>query len=595
MVAVVYVAVPRRIPRNIMRTLARTLARLTIVALPSGALDTYPRQPGVTVEHYVFALELSDASDEIRGDATVSIRFTKDGLTSFFLDLATPSNGKGMTTIGVVSDSVALRHAHTQNRLTITLARPSQAGELRRFTVRYQGIPADGLRMGVNKYNERGFFSWNWPDKAREWLPMIDHPSAKATSEFIVTAPDKYAVVANGLRQSEVSLGDGRKRTHWKQNVPIASWLNAIGVAQFAVHHGGFVKGVELQTWVARQELDAGIARFEATSKRALEFFSERIGPYSYEKLANITAPFGGGATEHATVIFYGDGGTRSGAAPPQPQAAGGRGRGGAGAAATATAGRGAAGRGGGAPPGSGGVIAHEIAHQWFGNSVTESDWDDAWLSEGFATYFTVLYDEHHVGHDAFIRSVQSMFARARTAQQTEKPLVHENISDLRGVIPQLVYQKGGSVLHVLRGQVGTETFWRAIKEYYRRYQNGLATSKDLQRVFEETSGQELEWFFTQWLHWPTVPALEGSWSWDEAGKKVVIQLTQTQKGKPFRLPLEVGLVTEGTIVPRIDRIELTQASQRFEIAAERAPSDLVLDPNTWMLMEPPKISRRQP
>ena len=240
-------------------------------------------------------------------------------------------------------------------------------------------------------------------------------------------------------------------------------------------------------------------------------------------------------------------------------------------------------------------MIAHEIAHQWFGNSVTESDWDDAWLSEGFATYFTVLYDEHHVGRDAFIRSVQSMFARARAAQQTEKPLVHENIADLRGVIPPLVYQKGGSVLHVLRGQVGTETFWRAIREYYRRYQNGLATSKDLQRVFEETSGQELEWFFAQWLHWPTVPALEGSWSWNDAEKKVVIQLTQTQKGKPFRLPLEVGLVTEGNVVPRIERIELTQASHRFEIAADRAPSDVVLDPNTWMLMEPPKFSRRQP
>jgi aminopeptidase N len=563
-----------------MLTLARTLVSLTIVALPSGALDTYPRQPGVNVEHYVFALELSDASDEIRGDATVSIRFTKDGLTSFFLDLATPANGKGMMTTAVLSDRDTLRYTHTQNRLTITLPRPSRAGELRPFTVRYRGIPADGLRMGVNKYNERGFFSWNWPDKAREWLPMIDHPSDKATSEFLITAPDKYAVVANGLRQSEVSLGDGRKRTHWKQGVPIASWLNAIGVAQFAVHHGGFVKGVELQTWVARQELDSGVARFEATSKRALEFFSERIGPYSYEKLANVTAPFGGGATEHATVIFYGDGGTRSGAAPPQPQqAAAGRGRGG----------------GAAPPPGSGGVIAHEIAHQWFGNSVTESDWDDAWLSEGFATYFTVLYDEHHVGHDAFIRSVQSMFARARTAQQTEKPLVHENISDLRGVIPQLVYQKGGSVLHVLRGQVGTETFWRAIHEYYRRYQNGLATSRDLQRVFEETSGQDLEWFFAQWLHWPTIPALEGSWVWDDAGKKVVIQLTQTQKGKPFRLPLEVGLVTEGNVVPRIEKIELTQASHRFEIVADRAPSNIVLDPNTWMLMEPPKFSPRQP
>jgi aminopeptidase N len=571
-----------------MRIVAAVLASLVFVTLPLGALDTYPRQPGVSVEHYVFAVELTDASDEIRGEATVTIRFTKDGLTSFFLDLATPANGKGMATTGVFSDSVALplRYTHAANRLTITLPRPSRASELRRFTIRYHGIPADGLRTGVNKYDERCFFSWNWPDKAREWLPMIDHPSAKATSEFIVTAPDKYAVVANGLLQSEVSLGDGRKRTRWKQSVPIASWLNAIGVEQFAVHHAGLVRGVELQTWVAHQELDAGIARFEPTAQRALEFFSDRIGPYSYEKLANVTAPFDRGATEHASVIFYGDGGTRSGATPrAQPAAAPpASARGSAGGTQAVTA-----------VPGSGGTIAHEIAHQWFGNAVTESDWDDAWLSEGFATYFAALYDEHYVGRDAFVRSVQSMFARARTAAQTEKPLVHENISDLRGVIPPLVYQKGGSVLHVLRGQVGTDAFWMAIREYYRRHQNGLASSADLQRAFEETSGQNLEWFFTQWLHWPTVPAVEGSWWWDDAARKVVIQLAQTQKGKPYRLPLEIGLFGDTTTAPRIEKVELTQVSQRFEIAADRAPSDLTLDPNTWMLMEPPKFSRRRP
>jgi aminopeptidase N len=569
-----------------MHTLAALLAAL-VLAVPSpgafpapspAALDTYPRQPGVKIEHYVFALELSDSTDEIRGETTVTIRFTKDSLTSFFLDLATPSNGKGMTTTGVFSDSVPLHYTHTANRLLITLPRPSRASELRRFTIRYHGIPADGLRTGVNKYNERCFFSWNWPDKAREWLPMIDHPSAKATSEFIVTAPDKYAVVANGLLQSEVSLGDGRKRTHWRQSVPIASWLNAIGVQQFGVHHAGFVRGVELQTWVAHQELDSGIARFETTARQALEFYSDRIGPYSYEKLANVTAPFNGGATEHASVIFYGDGGTRAGAtprtAPSRPRPAG--------AARRA------------AVPGSGGTIAHEIAHQWFGNAVTESDWDDAWLSEGFATYFTLLYDEHYVGHDAFIRGVQGMFARARAAQEaTGKPLVHENISDLRDVIPQLVYQKGGSVLHVLRGQVGTEAFWKGIREYYRQYRNGNASSRDLQRALEETSGQDLDWFFTQWLHGTTIPALEGSWRWDAAGKKVVIQLRQTQKGKPYRLPLEVALVADSGPVPRIEKIEVTQASQRFEIAAERAPSDVVLDPNTWMLMEPPKFGRR--
>ena len=138
-----------------MRPLAATLARYALVALPVGAMDTYPRQPGVHVEHYAFALELSDASEEIRGEATVTIRFTKDGLTSFFLDLATPSSGKGMTTTGVFADSVPLRYTHVDNRLTITLARPSRASELERFTVRYHGITADGLRACLNKYNER--------------------------------------------------------------------------------------------------------------------------------------------------------------------------------------------------------------------------------------------------------------------------------------------------------------------------------------------------------------------------------------------------------------------------------------------------------
>ena len=238
-------------------------AALVAALSPLSAKDTYPRQAGVSPQHYIFALTLSDATDEIDGTSTITIRFTKDGLTSFFLDLSGSANGKGMTVTGVTSGAVngpPVRFSHLENHLTIALDRPTSAGELRSFTVRYHGIPADGLRVGVNKYNERCFFSWNWPNKARDWLPMIDHPSAKATSEFIVTAPQKYSVVANGLLQGETMLGDGRKTTHWKESVPIASWLNAIGVEQFAVHHAGMVKGVELQTWVAHQELDAGIA-----------------------------------------------------------------------------------------------------------------------------------------------------------------------------------------------------------------------------------------------------------------------------------------------------------------------------------------------
>ena len=577
-----------------------TLA-LSAAITPLDARDTYPRQPGIAVQHYVFALTLSDSSDSITGEAQVTIRFVKDGVKTFFLDLASASNGKGMTVDAVLADDKPISYTHTTtNHLNISLPQPSKAGEWHRFTIRYRGVPADGLRIGVNKYNERCFFSWNWPDKAREWLPMIDHPSAKATSEFVITAPQKYSVVANGLLQEETILGDGRKISHWKESVPISSWLNAIGVAEFGIHQAGLVKGVPLQTWVSHQELPSGIERFEATARRAIEFFSENIGPYSYEKMASVSAPFEGGATEHASEVFYGDGGTRNGAPPPVA------GRGGAAGGRAGGGGRANVVIGGGGAGGAGGVIAHEIAHQWFGDAITEGDWDDAWLSEGFATYFTLLYDEHYVGHDQFINGVKGMFARAIAAEATSKlPLVHENIDDLKGVIPQLVYQKGGSVLQMLRGTVGTQTFWKAIREYYARHQNGNASSDDLRRAFEQTSGQDLHWFFDQWLHGTTTPALEGGWKYDAAAKKIIIDLAQTQTGKPFRLPIEIGIVADpATAAPvgrggqsdplvRIEKIELNQAKQRFEIAADKAPKDLILDPNAWVMMDPPKFVAR--
>ncbi len=152
---------------------------------------------------------------------------------------------------------------HEADRLRITLSDAPEQGELRKFTVRYGGIPAAGLKIGPNKYEERTFFSVNWPNKARQWLPMIDHPYDKATSEFIVTAPIHYQVVANGLLQEETDLGDGQRRTHWKQSVPIPSWLNALGVARFSSRHLGSVNGIPLQTWIFHQDREEGIATFD--------------------------------------------------------------------------------------------------------------------------------------------------------------------------------------------------------------------------------------------------------------------------------------------------------------------------------------------
>src|SRR3954468_6595731 len=211
--------------------------------------DTYPRQPDVDAIHYAFSLELGEENPEIAGSAAIEMRFVRAGVTSFELDLASAANGKGMTVTGVASNAGPVTYVHQADRVRITMAAPSQANEHRIFTIKYHGAPANGLRLIRNKNDEWSAFSENWPNRARQWLPMIDHPYDKATSEFIVTAPSKYQVIANGLLLEQIDLGDGRRVTHWKQGVPIASWLNAIGVEQFYVHHAGIVKGVELQTW----------------------------------------------------------------------------------------------------------------------------------------------------------------------------------------------------------------------------------------------------------------------------------------------------------------------------------------------------------
>jgi aminopeptidase N len=560
------------------RTLPAVLA--IAVAAANAYADTYPRQAGVDAHHYVFRLTIADDSPAITGEATAEFRLTAGGIREIVLDLTSPyENGRGMTVTDVASGGRPVAFIHKDDRLVLPLPAPPNAGAHVSFTIKYHGIPAPpaaaaapqaggrpanpGLRLIKNKYGEWSAFSENWPNRARQWLPMIDHPYDKATSEFIVTAPAKYQVVANGLLEEELDLGDGRRVTHWKQGVPIASWLNAIGIAQFSVHHAGRVRGVELQTWVFHQDRDAGRVYFEVPARQALDFFSERIGPYTYEKLANVQAAGLGGGTEHASAIFYGENGVR-----PSPNH---------------------------------GLVAHEIAHQWFGNAVTEADWDDVWLSEGFATYFTHLYTEHYFGRDTMVANLKRDIGRVLAFERANPgiAIVHDNLSDMRRVLNTLVYQKAGWVLHMLRGQIGTDAFWAGIREYYGRYRDANTTSANLQRIMEQASGQSLEWFFRQWLNRAGTPRVRATWRYDAAARQIEVEIAQTHEGEPYRLPLEIGITVEGPsqpgrggqagpVVPqtRIERIELTGRAQRFTIASDRAPLAVTLDPNTWTLMD---------
>jgi aminopeptidase N len=533
-----------------------TLALLLSGVLTAAAAhaDTYPRQPGIDAVHYVFKLHISDRSNEIEGEMTGTFRILTATVKELFLDLASASGGKGMTVSSVKVGETFVSYNHESNRVRIPVS--SSAGSDVTVMVSYRGTPIAGLKLVQNIHGERSAFSENWPDNARHWLPMIDHPYDKATGEFIVTAPAHYQVVANGLLIEEVDLPNEERRTHWRQSVPIASWLYALGVARFAVHHYDVLRGIPQQVWAFPQDRDKAYQLFELTGRRAFEFFSDWIGPYSYEKLAHVEAAAVSGGMEQASAIFYGEKGVTAGRGP----------------------------------------VVHEVAHQWWGNSVTEKDWDDVWLSEGFATYFTHLFTEQFSGRDAFVRGLRNDVNVILEAQRSapDQPVIHRNLSDTKNVLNRFVYQKAGWVLHMLRGIVGTERFWQGIRNYYQRYRNLNASTDDFRQTIEQASGRDLQWFFDQWLKRPGLPKLEGSWSYEPADKQVVLELKQVHTGPAFRLPLEIGLTSSDGQM-NLQRVEFATADGRFTIGSEKAPIAVTIDPNTWTLLESASITRRQP
>ena len=473
------------------------------------------------------------------------------------LDLISASaaqGGKGMRVSGVTMNGTAIPFTHANDVLLVPLATAPVVNQRARLVVRYRGTPATGLKIGNNKYGDRTFFSDNWPDKARHWLPTIDHPYDKATSEFVVTAPSHYQVVSNGLQVEISDVPGGRRRTHWKNSVPIAPWLYVLGAARFAVQRVGTFDGKAIETWVYAQDRDAGFADFATPTKEVLAYYTDYVGPFAYERLANIQSNSVSGGMEAASAILYSESSvTGTGSVRWRN------------------------------------VVIHEIAHQWFGNAVTEADWDDVWLSEGFATYFTLLYIEHAYGRDEFVRGLQSSRSTVMSfaAKNPAYTIIHQNLSRMEDVTSSHTYQKGSWTLHMLRGVIGSEAFQRGIRAYYARHFNGNATTADFRRAMEEASGQELGWFFEQWLYKPGTLKVAGSWSYDAAARQVRLTLDQVQTdGRLFTMPIEIGVYSKGQPTPVMERVRVTAKSNTFTIDAPTAPDSVRLDPNVWVLMD---------
>ena len=541
-----------------MRNLKHYLVTICLFLLPLISLaDDYPINKNIDIKHYSFELNLSDTSDEIFGNAKISVLFKTSGIQNFRLDLINKSiekQGKGMLIDSIKVGNVPVLFTHQNDEIIINLPSTSVANSEIIFSIKYHGIPFDGLKIGPTNLGDRSFFSENWPNKTRHWLPTLDHPSDKATSEFIVKAPAHYKVISNGLLMEESDLGNKTKLTHWKQSVPVSCWLFVLGAADFAVKYVDKFEGKSIETWVYAKNREAGFYDFDEPTKKVLEFYSSYVGPFAYEKLANIQSVNSGGGMETSSAIFYSDkliNGKRDVRLRN--------------------------------------VVIHEIAHQWFGNAVTESTWDDAWLSEGLTTFFTMLFIENEYGKSEYAKEIakakETVFKLA--LKMTDFSIVSARSAEKEDVTSGLTYQKGAWILHMLRDLVGENNFKRGIQAYYTKFFNANATTDDFRIAMEKASGKDLKSFFKQWLYQPINPTINGSWVYDASNKKLTIQLSQTQKGDfIFNLPVEIGYYTKGSTKPTLLKLNLNtkQQTQSFKIGA--APDKVDFDPRNVLLSE---------
>ncbi len=527
-----------------------TLDGSTVLPEPGVELRAANDRLGFDVHHYDLAIDLSDpASGEFEAVATIRGDVAA-GADHISLDFA------GLDIRSIEVDGAAVAFQRIGGVLTIGPFEP--AARSREFRVAYGGAPKDGLFFGEDRNGDPAVFADNWPNRARWWFPSNDHPTDKATVRFAVTVPETYQVIANGALEGTRAAGAGRQTWIWNTDpaVPIPSYTIVIGVARFEQRDLGSA-GCDLapaaprsacaavSVWALSGDGDYGAQQF-VRAPDMLDYYAELVGPYPYEKLAHVESSTRFGGMENASAIFYGRGGWEARRMGE-------------------------------------GVIAHETAHQWFGDAVSPASWYHLWVSEGFASYFGPLYFEARDGVESFRSMMASSRQTALNSDVVGQAIVDSSTNQLYDLLNRNNYQKGSWVLHMLRRRVGDEDFFAGIRDYYRQHLHGDADTEDVRAALEQTSGQNLEDFFNQWVYGPGHPQLEIESRAE--GSELVVSVTQVQATDwpTFKFDFEIA-IQGGRRDGERETIQMSSRAETVRIANAADATGLSFDPDVNVL-----------
>ena len=514
----------------------------------------YPGDSTIDVTYYKLNLTITVSPDSLKGIVTVQAKPVNDGLTAFFLDLL-----GNMAVSSVTVNGTAVQYSQKNNTIIINLGRPYSKREIFSADINYSGVPTAGSGVISSASfsfhdqiaNKTAVSTLSEPYGARNWWPCKDTPADKADSSDVwITADSFFVSVSNGKLMEVSNNGNGTKTYKWKNHYPIANYLISLAMTNYQTIVDSFTTSAGITFPIIHycypENLNESRRTIVAKTKDMLQIYSDRFGtyPFSTEKYGH--AEFGwGGGMEHQTCTSLGSNAfTES-------------------------------------------VIAHELAHQWFGDKVTCKNWQSIWLNEGFATYCEMIYMQAEYGDPTFNNLVNGVYFSAKTAVGTINVL---NIQDENEIFnTERTYNKGASVLHMLRGIIGDVKFFETMKEY--NIEPGLAynvaTTEDFQRIAERVTGLDLNYFFKEWIYGENFPNYNFGWSFNQVSGNnynLTIRSSQTSNSNPvfFTMPIQVKITTDkGDTTVSIFNNQQTQV---WNISINSKPLSIAYDPGNWIL-----------
>jgi aminopeptidase N len=516
--------------------------------------EPYARSREYDLQNARIQLRFDLEQRKVIGDVTHTLAPLRDGLTRLEFDSV------DLTISSVTVGGAAARFETTPTKLVVPLERPAKTGEKLDIRIRYEGKPQ---RKGVffilpdENYPNRPAHLWTQgeAEDTRYYIPIYDYPNDLTTSEMIVTVPRGWLTLSNGALVGVKDEPDGMKTWEWRQSQPHAVYLISLVAGEFEEVRETW-REIPVTYYVPRGMADRIPPTFRNT-RAMLDYFSEITGvPYPWEKYAQVAVEEHFGGMEHTSASTL----THTSLLHPQLASE--------------------------SLSGSDDLIAHELAHQWFGDLVTCKDWANLWINEGFATQFAWLWEEHRFGRD---EADFSIWEQGRGWMESKRlypaPIVTRNFADATELSGNF-YGKAGLVLHMLRHELGDAEYFRAIRHFLEKHRHQNVVTADVAAAIEEATGRNLDRFFDQWIYGAGAPRFEVSYTYEESARQVKLAVKQTQKVEGavglFRVPVEIEITTSKG--RKSFPITVSQVDETFSLPADGRPQMVLFDKGNRIL-----------